>query len=265
MTEEEEQILEQAGKRTGNWTQRRWLSIDKLLSLAIEGYRDAYFELSLRYELGIEVKVDREKAIYYLKKSATEQCGAALMRLVNEYRDGGSLFDKDPVEWMRRLHEAADSGIFAAFEQLAEIKLAGRRARDCSVEELREIEDLYARAEKFYKAGSMYCTDKESPECSDEEVSKAREWYHKGVSPIKSANCDKCAAILKSWGELSSPTQPVEESISLMELLITPFALVLWSGIGTALLGVVLSINAVTIPLLIGGSVVVALYRVFKR
>jgi hypothetical protein len=46
---------------------------------------------------------------------------------------------------------------------------------------------------------------------------------------------------------------------------IAPFALLIWSIIGTALLGIVLSINSVTIPLVIALSVVAAIYRAFKR
>lgn len=264
MTEAESQALADAGKHWGYWRQRPWLSADALLSLAdreMDGA--AYFELALRNEFGIEVPIDRARALFYLEKAA-ENNGAAQMRLVTEYRDGGGLVEKDAAEWMRRLQGAADTGIFVASEQLAEMKRAGRRARDCSAEEVSEIERLYARAESFYKAGSMYCTDKDSEQCSDEEVNKAREWYLKGLNSNTTGDCPNCVAVLRGWGELSNSVA-LNQSIGTKELLAVPFAWLIWTIVGTALLGVVLSISAVTLPLVIGLSVIVALYRAFKR
>lgn len=264
MTDTEAQALADAGKRWGYWNQRQWLSTDELLAVANrEKDGAAYFELSLRYELGIELPASREEALFYLKKAA-EKIGAAQVRLVTEYRDGGHLVEKDPAEWMTRLQEAAATGINAACDQLAELKRAGRRARDCSAAELNEIEALFARAESFYRAGSMYCTDKNSPQCSNEEVTKAREWYRKGINRTSRHDCPDCVGVLRSWGELSSTEAP-SKSISTTELVIAPFALLIWSIIGTALLGIVLSINSVTIPLVIALSVVAAIYRAFKR
>lgn len=265
MTEAEAEALANAGKHWGYWKQRHRVSTDKLASIAKnETDGDVDFELSLRYELGIETPVNLKMALFHLEKAAEKNIGAAQMRLVTEYRDGGGLVERDPVEWMKRLQGAADMGIFAAFEQLAELKRAGRLARDCSAEELSEIEGLYARAESFYRAGSMYCTSKDAEQCSDEELRKAREWYRKGLNLEGTGGCPKCVEILKSWGELKIAEKP-SESKSITHLLIAPFALMIWAIIGTALLGVILSISAVTFPLIIGLSVIAALYKALRR
>lgn len=280
MTEAEALALSDAWERWGyslykTFNKRCWRAPDELFLLVnqeLEGVPsrrmvEAHLELSLRYELGVDVPLDLKKALFYLKKAA-EVSGAAKMRLITEYRDGGCLVEKDTAEWLRQLQGAADLGIMNALKQLAELKRAGRLARDCTAEELTEIEEHYARAESFYSAGSMYCTDKDSGQCSAEEINKAREWYLKGLDSRTTHPCPNCVAVLKSWGELSSTEtvkESVKESMSTTEFMLAPFVLLIWSVIGTALLGVILSINAVTLPLVILLSVAVALYRTFKR
>jgi len=141
--------------------------------------------------------------------------------------------------------------------------LAGRRARECSREELQLIEKLYQAADSCFKLGGMYCVDKDSGDCTEEEINTARRWYQRGRASQYSP-CQKCADVLRHWDEPEYVPPPKKAPWTVTEMLASVAGLVLWAVVGTFLLGVVLAVGSVTYPLLIGGAVLIAIYQIFK-
>ena len=243
-----------------------------LMALADANMPEAHIQLYKRYGSGDSLPQDRDKALAHLVSAAELGDKSAMAQVAAEYQQEGSYFQKGPIlvdinldeakRWHRR---AAESGNTWSCEKLADLLLDGRMARDCSREDLKEIESLYLRAGKYFKLGSIYCTDKFSGDFSENEVNTARKWYGEGrTTPRRDAESKECNEILRRWGEPDLAAQQPKNSISLMEILLAPVALVLWSVIGITLLGLALSISAVTFPAILIGAVVLVIYKAFR-
>jgi len=217
---------------------------------------------------------DTEKALHHLTMSADlgdvstmAQLGAEYEGLARGYSGatGGYPIEinfDEAKKWYRR---ASDLGNSWASEALADLLLAGRRARDCSREELAEIEALYKNKASgcHFKLGSMYCVDKNGGDCTEEEVVTAKRWYLTGGGS-KFSPCKKCTDILRLWGEVELVPRPKADPWTMTEVSLSAFALIFWGVVGTFLAGVAVAITSVTLPLIIGGAIIYGIYRWFK-
>lgn len=245
---------------------------NKILFKLIEaGYPDAHRELFQRFLKGDSLPVDHAKALSHLVAWAESGSASGMFLLGAEYqcgtesrRDGVALVEYDIEEAKKWYRRSADLDYSLSAKKLADLLLDGRRARDCTQKELEDIEKYYIKAGEYFTLGSVYCTDKDSPDCSSEEIRKAKQWYERGrKTGMRSYQCEECTEILRKWDE-PEYVQPRDNSLTATEIVAAPIALWLWGIIGTFLLGVVVSINAVTIPLLIGGAIIYGIYKLVK-
>ncbi|OMG56603.1 hypothetical protein BJN45_03030 [Azonexus hydrophilus] len=245
---------------------------NKILFRLLEGgYQDVNRELFERYLNGDSLPVDHAKALSHLVAWAESGSAPGMFLLGEAYehcgesrRDGVKLVEHDIEEAKKWYRRSAELDYSLSAKKLADLLLDGRRARDCTQKELEDIEKYYIKAGEYFTLGNIYCSDKHSPDCTPEELLKAKQWYAVGrKTGMGSFQCQECTEILRKWDE-PEYVPPRDNSITATEVIVAPIALWLWGAIGTALLGVVMAINAVTIPLLIGGAIVYGLYKLFK-
>lgn len=244
-----------------------------MTKLADAGLPEAHYKLSVLYLKGdVALAADSGKAVRHLMAAAElghvssmAQLGAAYAGREQGYSGStvGYPLQSDRSEARKWYLRAADAGNTWCSEACADMLLAGRRARECSQEELREILRLYQAAGACFKLGNMYCVDKDAGDCTEEEVNIARRWYQRGRASQYSP-CQRCADVLSRWDEPEYVPPPNKAPWTVTEMLASAVGLVLWAVIGTFLLGVALSVTSVTLPLVIGAAVLFALFRIFK-
>ncbi|PWF49400.1 tetratricopeptide repeat protein [Massilia glaciei] len=245
-----------------------------LVVLANAGMAEAHIQLYKRYGSGDTLPNDCKKALFHLTAAAELGDSDAMAQVAAEYHQRECYMRKGPIltnidldearKWYRK---ASESGNAWSSEMLADMLINERKARDCSRDELKEIEGLYIKAGKFFKLGNIYCTSTHTNNCSVEEMEAARKWYLRGrASKGNDAERQACTEVLRSLGEPDlHDRRPENSQTSLIEILLAPVALLIWSSIGMALLGLVLSINAITLPLIIIGAIVFGVFRAFRK
>lgn len=247
------------------------LSNKILFRLLEAGYQDVNRELFERYLNGDSLPVDHAKALSHLIAWAESGSAAGMFLLGEAYehsgesrRNGLALVEYDIEEAKKWYQRSAELNYSLSAKKLADLLLEGRRARDCTLKELEDIEKYYIKAGEYFTLGSIFCSDKDSIDCTPEEIRKAKQWYEMGrKTRMRSFQCDECTEILRKWNEPEyAPTK--DNSITATEVIVAPIAVWLWGSIGTALLGIAMGINSVTIPLLIGGAAVFGLYKLLK-
>jgi len=252
------------------YTQDFETSNEILKRCAHGGLPQAHRELARRYYEGMFLPLNVKEGFAHIHAEAELGSGPAMRMLGDIYSTGrsdycaygptGPVDEAQSLLWYRRAADASDT---YASEKVADILRADRMARDCSREELREIESRYKAAASYFKWGTMYCTDKKS--ASADEIREALRLYHTGRLHAHKAIAAQCADILISWGEAIPEPKRKDECITATEVVLTPIAIWLWSIVGTALLGLFIAINAITIPIAIGGGIIYLVWQFIKK
>lgn len=244
-----------------------------MTKLADAGMPEAHSKLSALYLRGDSALAsDPGKAVHHLIKAAELGHVASMAQLGSVYAGReqgysgstvGYPLQADENEARKWYLKAVDAGNTWSSEACADMLLAGRRARECSPEELKFIERLYQTAGNCFKLGRMYCVDKDSGDCTKEDVDTARGWYQRGRA-LQYSPCQKCVEVLRQWNEPEYAPPPKKAPWTVTEMLASGVGLVLWAVVGTFLFGVALAVGSVTFPLIIGAAVLIATYHIFK-
>lgn len=246
--------------------------------LARAGLPEAHRRLAFWYKDGSPSEEDVKLAWEHEKIAAKLGCKYAALTLALTYErrnwNGAehnpyfafNIVDIHPDKalfWYRR---ALELGIETT-EFIGDLLLQGRRARDCSDDDLDEIAKNYVRAGAYAKLGRMYCIDKEDGDCTPDEIRSAREWYVRGAQKniLGYSNDPTCLEILKSWNEDQLVRRaPAKSSSLLWQVSFSPLILLFWGAVGSGLLSLMVFINSITIPLLAGGIIIYSIYKFLK-
>lgn len=147
---------------------------------------DAAFNLAYNYYFGSGIEEDNEKAVRYFRMAHRLGSEVAPLYLGRCYLNGWGV-EADGAEAVRLLREAADHGVIAAMEDLADIYSYGTAGQKC---------DLQAAARWWRKgaeAGSASCMFNygiylDNGEGVRRNYRKALEWFRRGAE-LNHAKC----------------------------------------------------------------------------
>jgi TPR repeat protein len=257
------------------------------------GAAHAHIELSNRYARGDSVPRDTAKALEHMTAAVEFGDTAAMCLLAFEYTRephpadeflGGQYVATDLQEALRLYRRAAALGDVQAQTSLADLLRAGRFAKDCSAEEVDEITRNYESAGEWAYLGGFFCENTSAPGFPKVHVEEALRCYRRG----READIEWCTRKLQEWEDaqssehnstlmldshpalsVSAVRPPVASNSprkwTLMGVLLTPVALVLWAIIGTTVLGFLVFVQSVTGPVFLGLAVLYGAFRALSR
>lgn len=147
---------------------------------------DAAFNLAYNYYFGSGIEENNEKAVHYFRMAHRLGSEVAPLYLGRSHLNGWGV-EADGAEAVRLLREAADHGVVAAMEDLADIYAYGTCGQKC---------DLQAAARWWHKgaeAGSAFCMFNygiclNNGEGVRRNYRKALEWFRRGAE-LNHAEC----------------------------------------------------------------------------
>lgn len=245
------------------------LGIDLLKKMAETGHEkslvflgEIYLDGKIHLRGGILSDKNPDLGNSYLMKAAELGSTTAMLKLMSEhYVEGGELKYRDPEKALYWLKRAADKGCETASESWADHLANGRNAKNCTQQEIDEIEKYYQAAHyaspKYYKLARFHSDGVLSEDYSSDEYKRARYWLNMGVRD-SSHNCDRepCKELMHEWGIQEKPKkESTSNGMFILQVVAGGVGLVLYAVLGTFIVSATGSIMAVTVPTIAVGYI----------